>query len=491
MKNDDRSMSGTACDHTCCCRREFLQTAGASVGAMAFLSSGTVLAGDVGPAAPRSRKTPTVLGAFVYTPTEQLKKEGYWSWPGSSFDPDGRRRAYTAKVNQIAGQLKMQTTMEPGLLDAAAAVSRFIAQVKQSRPDGLLLFLFKKWLYKHVERILDETKIPAIVCVPMGTLLVATIRQWQQRDAVYLIDAEQGFDPLVDGMRMIRTARWMQDARLIDIAGTEAREAVVPHLKTQVRTVPHARFVEAFRATETLPDVQRLAEAYRLQAQEIVEPKPSDIREAARCYFALKRLLEDEHGDALMMSCLQGLAKPHKHAPPCTGFMSLHDEGIVAGCQSDLDATLTMMLGSQLLGKPGFMHNPSWNIAENLYFGAHCTCPSKMGGPEAVARPYILRSHSEAGWGCVPQVLFPEDQPATMLHYFPEKEPRMVVYTGRVIRCHPKLPGGCRTNFTMKIDGVEEASQLVSGSHQVLFFGDHGKQLKAFCRLHGIKVISA
>ena len=55
-------------------------------------------------------------------------------------------------------------------------------------------------------------------------------------------------------------------------------------------------------------------------------------------------IIEAEGADAIMMNCLPGLRKPHKHVPPCMGFMSLRDEGIPAGCQSDLNATLTMML---------------------------------------------------------------------------------------------------------------------------------------------------
>ncbi len=34
--------------------------------------------------------------------------------------------------------------------------------------------------------------------------------------------------------------------------------------------------------------------------------------------------------------------------------MSLRDEGIAAGCQADLSATLSLMLVQQLFGKPGF-----------------------------------------------------------------------------------------------------------------------------------------
>jgi L-fucose isomerase-like protein len=108
-----------------------------------------------------------------------------------------------------------------------------------------------------------------------------------------------------------------------------------------------------------------------------------------------------------MMDCLPGLRKPHKHPPPCMGFMCLRDEGIPAGCQADLNATLTLMLVQQLFGRPGFQQNSSMETENNHYFGAHCTCPSKLSGRDGPSQPYILMSHAEAGWGCVPRVLWP------------------------------------------------------------------------------------
>ena len=124
---------------------------------------------------------------------------------------------------------------------------------------------------------------------------------------------------------------------------------------------------------EVTADVKKLAHAYRQNAQEIVEPSDTDILDAARACFALKRLIVEEQADALMMDCLPGLRRPHKHVPPCMGYMNLRDEGIAMGCESDLDATLTLMLLQEICGKPGFQHNPSADTERNLYFGAHCT----------------------------------------------------------------------------------------------------------------------
>ena len=477
-------------DHGCCGRREFLQAAGAA-GGLALLASAKGLEAGEASAPPPAKKTPTVLGAFLYRPTEQLAKEGYWSWPGSSFDPEGHQKRYSAKVSRLSRDLGMEITLEPKPLAAGSDVARFIARVKQEQPDGLLLFMFKKWLNKHAHRIVKETGLPMVVSMPLGGVLLGHILGWQRKGGTVLINAEQNFDAVADGMRMIRTARWMADARLVNLQGNKARQGEVPSLGTQVRTLPLKRFYEAFKSVEKDADkVKQLAGAYRSGAKEIVEPGRDDIRDAARTYFAFKRILEEHGGDGLMMDCLPGLKHPHQHVPPCMGYMSLHNEGLAAGCQSDLDATLTMMLGTHLLGVPGFQHNPSWNTAENRYFGAHCTAPSKMNEPDAEPMRYILRSHNEAGWGCVPQVLFPDGQPATLAHYFPGDKPRMIVYSGEVVRCYPKLAGGCRTNVEMTIHGVDEPSALKHGNHMMLFLGRHAERLKGFCKLYGIEVLS-
>jgi hypothetical protein len=46
------------------------------------------------------------------------------------------------------------------------------------------------------------------------------------------------------------------------------------------------------------------------------------------------------------------------------------------------------------------------------------------------AEPVILRTHAEAGWGCVPQVLFPQGQDVTMALYLSGQTPQMLIYGG-------------------------------------------------------------
>ncbi|MHC4637232.1 MAG: twin-arginine translocation signal domain-containing protein [Planctomycetota bacterium] len=471
-------------------RRDFLQTvcttaAGVSVSSKNLLAA----AGPVIKVSGPQKKPATVRGAFIYPPTESLRKVGYYSWPGSSFDAEGRQRQYMQKIRQIERDLGMRISMDEKPLDDAASVAQFIKGIKLSKPDGLLLIPFKKGHWGHVTNIIEEVGIPTVVLATLGILLVNHINQLRQQSGVYLINSLDNLEAVKDGMNMIRTANWMRQSRIVNIVGSQIKETTVPHLGTQVRTIPHQRFYDEFKRTKATDPVKKLAHAYLNNATEVVQPTKTDILEAAKTYFVLKQLIEAEKADAVMMDCLPGLKMPHKHVPPCMGFMSLRDEGIASGCQSDLSATLTLMLIQQLFDRPGFQQNASMETEKNHYFGAHCTSASKLNGTNTAAEPYSLMSHCEAGWGCVPRVLWRPGRDVTMAQYLLGETPRMVIYSGKVIGC-PSVPqtGGCRTNIEMTINEVENVCD-VKGMHQIIFYGNYAKQLRTFCQLYGIEAV--
>ena len=99
-----------------------------------------------------------------------------------------------------------------------------------------------------------------------------------------------------------------------------------------------------------------------------------------------------------------------------------------------MDATLTLMLFEYLFEQPGFQHNPSADTERKLFFGAHCTAPSRMWGRNGPAERYALRSHAEAGWGCVPQVLLSPEIHAQLTQRFAQAADEM---TARIKQLGP------------------------------------------------------
>ena len=363
-------------------RRDFMSVLGAS-GALAASGQSALAALISAPSAGRAKPPAVIYGAFVYPPTEKLDEEGYYSWPGSSFDAEARQQDYLSRLQRTESDLGLQLWMSEQPLDRSEQVDGFIQKIKQDQPDGLLLIPFKKGHWPHVTRIIDETGVPAVVLATMGVLLVPHVREIYRQPGVYMINSLDNLDAVSYGLKMLRTMKRMQQSRILNIQDAAREDVAVPHLGTVVRTMPRKRFVEEFDRLKDCAEAQQRADLYLRQCQQIVEPSREDVLDAAKTYFVLKRLVEQAEADAMMMECLPGLKLPHLHVPPCMGFMDLRDEGIPAGCEADFDATLTMMLIQHLFDRPAFQHNPSVDTEKNLYFGAHCTCASRCMGRKA------------------------------------------------------------------------------------------------------------
>ncbi len=482
MKNNDGSSGESGFS-----RRQF----GIAIGAGSTLSaaSGRDVTSPVVPAAPGTPASVKVI--FAYRPTGKLQDAGYYSWPGAGFDAEARQAKYTRRLWEIGREIDLRIEVENTPVDVAAQEDASVASIRQAPPDGLLLIILKKSHTENVVRILNQVNLPAVVLAPLGVLLTDQMRQLNSRPGVYLINAlDENLDAVRSGLKMIATSRRMRDGRILAIQGKARGEVTVPNIGTTVITVPHQDLYDAFERMGSTSEVQALAQSYLKNAIKRVEPSPGEVHEAAKMHFVLKQLLDREKADSLMMDCLPGLMRPHKHVPPCMSFMSFHDAGIPAGCQADLDATLTLMIIRHLFDRPGFMNNPAADTVNNRYFGAHCTSPSRMNGYAAPPEPYILRSHCESGWGCAPQVLFKDGQKVTLAKYLSGRNARMIVYGGTIVKCLDNPPcGGCRTNVEVQLDEVKDATE-VKGLHLSLFYGDYAREMRAFCRLAKIEPLA-
>ncbi len=481
------------CRHDCgsCVmnRRAFLQTAGLTAAAAAIGRRPARAAESpaVEPAGPKGAAT--IRAAFLYPPTEQLRKQGYYSWPGSGFDAEGHHRLYAAKTAEICKGLGMRLVADDKPL-YGPAVDRFIAEVKARKPDGLLLVAFKKSEWANVKRIIVETGVPTVAMATIGVLLMPSIQEMQKTPGVFMISSLDNFDAIRDGLNMVRARRWLAEALILSVADGQPAQSVVPVLGTRVRGVPMKVYAELLQATPANDDeVRATARAYTADPRERREPSEADILEAARAHVALLRLIRREKVDAMMMKCLDGITA-RIIPPPCMSFMDLRDAGVVAGCQNDLDATLTMMIGQQLFGRPGFQHNPACDTTKNLYYGSHCTSPRKLEGPGGTTRDYIVRSHAEAGIGTVPQVLWPEGADVTVAQYVAGEKPELFVYTGKTVANYDTPPaGGCRTSLCATLNEIPACDVKPSNMlHPTLWTGNHAAMLKSFCQMHGIAV---
>lgn len=113
---------------------------------------------------------------------------------------------------------------------------------------------------------------------------------------------------------------------------------------------------------------------------------------AFKIYVALKVLVERYALSGLTLRCFDLLDSLSNTG--CLALAMLNAEGIPAGCEGDIPALVSMMVGNALTGVSGFQANPSRidpEAGEMLF--AHCTIPLNM------VSDYTFNTHFESGIG--------------------------------------------------------------------------------------------
>ena len=149
----------------------------------------------------------------------------------------------------------------------------------------------------------------------------------------------------------------------------------------------------------------------------------------------------------------------------CLALALLNADGVVAGCEGDVPAMLSMKLGQALTQSSGFQANPAHidpDTGEVLF--AHCTIPFDM------VRRYELDTHFESGIG-VGIRGYVEPGPVTVFKVAGDLS-RYFVEEGELIRCEAS-PGLCRTQMVVRLPHVDYFLTHPIGNHHIVFRGHH------------------
>jgi len=408
-------------------------------------------------------------------------------WPGRSYDYDKHLARYRAVFDMVADRVGADLDRVNEVVTDQERLNALIARVKENPPDALLL-TFQDFAWQWLDPILD-IGVPTIVFAPIGTAFVGQIDEHSRRNGIYVVSSLEA-EAVEKPLKMVRAFRCLADTRILVVAGDYRRDGSVLTFGTRLKFIPARDMYTLYRKMPVSKEVKELARKVAGGAVEVVEPSRSDVINAVRSYTAIKRLMRDEGCNAVTTNCLGMVRAKHVPTPPCLAASLLLDRGIIYGCEADIRPAMALLLVRHLFNQPGFMNDPVPETVHNTLVVAHCTSATRLDGFTKEQAPYRLRSHSETDIGVSMEVHWREGTPITMIH-FNETFSELLVDTGSVVRNITTPPaGGCRTSFEVKIDNVED-SRNVTGYHQVLFYGNHLKEIKAFCQLYGIQVKSS
>lgn len=437
---------------------------------------------------------PLVRVGFCQAGPGELLETG---WPGKAYDADASQATYTKALQEGADQLGINLHVQKARLRNHETADAFLAEAVAQKADGVVLINMDGHVYgvQAVHRVLDQRgdrRLPVLAFIPHGTYHSHPERYERFRRTPYCFAAacaDVGW--LADGLRMLK-ARWqMANTRMAVVTGNATQEKRLDPVGTVLQYAPIQQYVDVYEATKESDEVRAIMRVYHQKAKGMIEPSKDDLLQAARAYVASRQLLKDTRCHAITMDCFPHVAKrrlPYIF-PPCLAFMQLLDEGSTGGCEADIFPGITELLSSYLLGRPGFLHNPIYDTTRNLYAGAHCKAPTRMAGFDAQPEPYIIRSHHEADYGAVPQVLFKEGQPATLWRFL--SPDTLMIATGTILRNVDSHPadgiGGCRCAFEMAMDDVKDVRDI-RGHHKILTYGKHLHTVRAWAQLSGVTV---
>ena len=468
-------------------RRGFLAAAGAAAAALEadlFGFAASLFAGEPAPA-----KGPRVQAVFVRPKTSEPEKRGerpIVSWPGYQYDVKAGQAMHTKVLTEAAKKLGVQLEVRHEPLDSAAAIDAWLEQIKKSPPDSLFVTAMELFRWNLVNHLVKQRgDLPAIVYSPMGSSFTQHI-QFARRAPRTIVASTQDIQWPAFGLRMLATLWRMANTRICVCAGGKTADRKLDVIGTTLHYIPSRRFPDEFKKVEASDEVRALADHYAKNAKKIVEPTKADILEAAKNYVVCRRLMAAEGCQGFSMDCIGPVVRGQIQ-PPCMAFSHLLDQGIVAACEADWNAAISMLLIHSLFERPGFMQDPAPNTVNNTLMGAHCTSATKLDGFDKPTRaPYILRSY-HTRTGVALQVLWRVGQKATVMKFSGPKA--ILLGTGRVVANIPQPPAGCcRTAVELELDGVPDSGDA-KGFHQLFIYGDLERPLKAYCKLAGIQVV--
>ena len=245
--------------------------------------------------------------------------------------------------------------------------------------------------------------------------------------------------------------------------GVETLDIDLQRLIDGIKAVPQA---EAVKVAQTI--VKR--------SSGVQEPSCADMVEAAKAYLAIKKICREERLDAMTIRCFDIVKACGTTS--CLALALLNDEGIVAGCEGDMQTLMSLLLAKQLCGEVAFMANPS-HLTANTSMLAHCTIPLAM------CDDIRIRSHFESGIGVAIQGLLPLTD-YTLFKWGGPRLDRYFVTEAQAVAA-PYSNHFCRTQITLYADLRPYLLQHSIGNHHVIIQGRHAQAIKEFLDKQGVK----
>lgn len=462
-------------------RRCFLTSTAAGI-ASCSLIAGLAQRLAAATSAPQLGPTSKVRVGKIYLGNQQP------GWPTFKVDLPAEMNRYEGELAKLAPQLGDVEFVDVGLIGNAAQLPE--VKEKFKNVDGILVMHLTMGIGGHLQSLM-ELGIPIVLfSLPYTGHEWHTIASWQRQGKLIEVFPTSRFEDVLVAIRPFRALHRLKEARILHVNQSPADAAYCDAIKEKFGTdIKNVGLPELQKAYEAADQSEAMADCRRWmdEAEKIVEPTKEEILKSSLMFIAMRNLLAEHEAALVTMNCLGMNLIGRGMGYPCLGFVRLNNMGLGGVCEADLKSSMTHLIFSYLVGKPGFVTDPVFDLSTSSIIHAHCVAATQMEGPDSPAAAYHIRSHLEDGKGASLQVRMPIGRPLTMARLIGTD--KLLFATGEATDS-PFVEYGCRTKLTMKVQNIEQMLENWScGLHRVVFYGDHTQDVRRFCRFAKVRLL--
>ena len=369
----------------------------------------------------------------------------------------------------------------------------------------------------YSSRKLAKLGIPIIIWGPEG---YAHAGEWDQRGFLESEGAET-YAPLGPSeydkvIRLIGTPARLKRSKAIvcgeipigsPISSCWDLGMIERKIGVEIKQISTELLLEEFNRVKA-EEGREVLNSWKKYIERIDGPSEDEVVRVARLYVALKRFIERENADAITMAWFHKLewkSGIEGVIPPCLPLAILMDEGIISGCEADLNVLLSMQILNYVSGNTPIMGNiylhpplPTTderrvprpptdlkdikkNIEESLITLSHGVIPLSMCDTKFVVEDY----HGQ-GRGVTAYCHLVENKPVTLARLSSDLS-KLLVIRGNLQRCVDSVV--CRFTAWIKVQDVAAVAHNAFSFHHAMVYGDHTETLEALGKKLGVQVI--
>ncbi len=462
-------------------RREFLGRCtayAAGISAMSYLGSPDYARSSPAWGLSPDTNSPTRIRLVLAHPSSKEP-----CWPNIGYDFEGRKKEFLKMIRKECPDVEFLPVTARKDEDAKVVLQ------SDAEVDGYVVYL-AGCLWGRVPEIIAASGKPTVfidnLFAGSGKFLTGYARARRQGLKVVGVSSSD-FKDVVEAVRCIDCVTRLRHSTVL-VVGGQPDKKIEEHFGTKMQKIEFPEISAAYRNADR-SEAKKWSEKWMREAAKIIEPSRQDIEKSAVMYIAMQDMMSKYKSRAITVNCLGGFYGGHLPAYPCLGFMQLNNDGSVGACEADQRSTLTMLLMTYLVHRPGFISDPVIDTSKNQIIYAHCVAPTKVFGPKGSSNPYHIRSHSEDRKGACNRSLMPLGEMTTTILFDAGKK-QVILHQGKTV-ANVDLDLACRNKLAVEVKG--DVYKLMNhwdtwGWHRVTFYGDYKRQVYNMASLLGFEV---